>query len=332
MILLDLMKNFHTPVLKDEVVECFSYLKNISDGVFIDGTIGNAGHSISIIQNLKSKNDRSRLEIIGIDKDQMAIDLAKKNIKEAKLYDNFILVQNDFKNIKEIIKQIQGDKLIDGALLDLGVSSMQLNEKTRGFSFSEPKSRLDMRMDQSQKLDAITVLNHYPEVRLEKIIREYGEEKFSKKIARNICLIRKNKHIETVGDLIYILEKSIPAKIKNTSKIHFATRTFQAIRIEVNKELINLEKSIHDFIDVLKPGGRLAIITFHSLEDRIVKNTFRNLASACSCPPNAPICTCGKIPTVKLTTKKPIIPTGEEIKENPRSRSAKLRIVEKLFN
>lgn len=326
----------HIPVLKNEIVECFSYLKNISDGIFVDGTVGAGNHSIALADKLKAEG--SKLKLIGIDKDKTAIVSAKKNIKAAGLYDSFILVNDDFKNVKEILRSIQphpaspskGEELIDGAMLDLGVSSMQLDQKDRGFSFADSNARLDMRMDQRGELDAVKILNHYPEEKLEKILREYGEEKFAKNIAKNICLIRKNKHIETVGDLLYILGQSIPVKIRKTGRTHFATKTFQAIRIEVNSELINLEKSIHDFVDIMKPGGRLAIITFHSLEDRIVKNIFRDLANDCSCPPNAPICICNKKPAVKLINKKPIVPTEEEVKNNPRSRSAKLRMVEKL--
>jgi 16S rRNA (cytosine1402-N4)-methyltransferase len=317
----------HIPVLKNEVVECFDYLKNLSGGVFVDGTLGNGGHSIAIAKQFKIQN--LKFKIIGIDKDKSALKLAEKNIREAGLYDSFILVNDDFSNIKQILADNNIDK-IDGAMLDLGVSSMQLDQKERGFSFADLNARLDMRMDQNQELDAVALLNHYPEERLEKILKEYGEEKFSRKIAKNICEIRRNKHIENVGDLIYILEKSIPTKIRKTSKTHFATRTFQAIRIEINKELENLESAIDDFANFLTPGSRLAIITFHSLEDRIVKNKFRELASSCSCPPNAPICVCDKQATVRLINNKPMVAGEAELKANPRSRSAKLRIVEKI--
>jgi 16S rRNA (cytosine1402-N4)-methyltransferase len=318
----------HIPVLENDIVDAFAYLSDKSDLVFVDGTVGEGNHSIAIAERYKKKDTITKF--IEIDKDQSALEETMTNIKKAGLSGNFILVQDDFKNIANILADDNIDK-IDGALLDLGVSSMQLDQKNRGFSFSDLIVKLDMRMDQSQKLNAILVLNKYPEEKLEKILREYGEEKFSRKIAKNICITRKNKQIETVGDLIYILEKSIPLKFQKTSRVHFATKTFQAVRIEVNGELEGLKEAINDFVSLLKPDGRLAIITFHSLEDRIVKNTFRELASDCICPQNAPVCNCSKVSDVKLITKKPIIATEKEIEMNPRSRSAKLRLVEKLF-
>ena len=327
----------HIPVLKNEILSCFDYLKDIQDVFFVDGTLGAGGHSIAIANALETVN--IKFNILGIDKDKNALELAADNLRKVELYDDFILVHDDFKNIKEILDSIlphpaspyKGEGHIDGALLDLGVSSMQLDQKDRGFSFTNLEAKLDMRMDQSQKLDAISVLNHYPEEKLEKILREYGEEKFSRGISKNICIMRRNKHVETVGDLVYVLEKSIPIKIQKTSRVHFATKTFQAIRIEVNGELRDLKESLVNFVDSLRPGARLAVVTFHSLEDRIVKNTFRDLASDCSCPENAPICNCNKVAQVSLINKKPIIAEDEEIAINPRSRSAKLRIVEKLF-
>jgi len=354
----------HIPVLKDEIVNCFDYLNKSSNGFFVDGTLGEGNHSIAIVERYNNPFDSTQgvpigahgeqdaiTKIIGIDKDKDALDLAKENIEKSELYDKFILIHDDFKNIKEILHTLchseqseesliltksdpsampQDDILVKGALLDLGVSSMQLDQKERGFSFTDLNAKLDMRMDQSQKLDAILVLNHYSEDKIEQILREYGEEKFSRGIARNICLIRRNKQVETVGDLVNILEKSIPIKIRKTSRTHFATKVFQAIRIEVNGELSNLERSLRNFVDALVPGGRLAVITFHSLEDRIVKNTFRDLASDCSCPENAPVCNCDKVSMVNLVNKKPITASETEIAENPRSRSAKLRILEKL--
>ena len=317
----------HIPVLKNEIDNCFKYLKETSDVFFVDGTIGLAGHSTALANQFKI-NDLN-FKFLGIDKDQDAIELAKDKIKKAGLFDNFILIQHDFKHISDILADNNIEE-IDGALLDLGVSSMQLDQKDRGFSFSDSEAKLDMRMNQSQKLDAILVLNRYPEEKLEKMLREYGEEKFSRGIAKNICIIRKNKHIETVGDLLYILEKSIPLKFQKTSRTHFATKTFQAIRIEVNGELEGLKEAIFDFVTFLKPGGRLAIITFHSLEDRIVKNAFRELASDCICPQNAPVCNCNKVSEIKLVNKKPIVANEKEVEVNPRSRSAKLRIIEKL--
>lgn len=332
----------HIPVLKNEILDTFSYLSKKSDVVFVDGTVGEGNHSIAVAERYKKQDTITKF--IGIDKDKSALELTKENIKKAGMRDNFMLVHDDFKNVNEILKKLSNEPshfakgtrddqnhiLINGALLDLGVSSMQLDQKDRGFSFTDLKAQLDMRMDQTQKLDAISVINHYSEENLEKLLREYGEEKFSRKIAKNICLARRNKHIETIGDLIYVLEKSIPLKIQKTSRSHFATKTFQAVRIEVNNELLGLKEAINDFVSILKPGGRLAIITFHSLEDRIVKNAFRELASDCICPQNAPVCNCDKVSEVQLINKKPIIASDEEVKINPRSRSAKLRIIEKL--
>jgi len=340
----------HIPVLKNEILNTFSYLSDQPDAIFVDGTVGEGNHSITVAERYLPRRQTGKKQdtitkFIGIDKDKSALELTKENIKKAGMCDNFMLVHDDFKNIKEILKKVsdepshfakatrddQNHILINGALLDLGVSSMQLDQKDRGFSFTDSRAQLDMRMDQTQKLDAIIVLNKYPEEKLEQILKEYGEEKFSRGIAKNICLIRKNKHIETVGDLIYVLEKSIPLKFQKTSRTHFATKTFQAIRIEVNNELEGLKEAIDDFVASLESGGRLAVITFHSLEDRIVKNTFRELASDCICPQNAPVCNCDKVSEVKLINKKPITASEQEIAENPRSRSAKLRVIEKLF-
>lgn len=323
----------HIPVLKNEVLETLDYLKNIKDGFFVDGTLGLAGHSLAIAAKLKDQN--SKLKFIGIDKDTNALKLAKENIEKAGFLDDFAFVHNDFKNIEEIFKQVQDDRKIedlkiDGALIDLGVSSMQLDDKERGFSFSDPEAALDMRMDQTQELSAFDVLNYYPQLKLEKIFREYGEEKFYRNIAKNICKNRKLKPIEKVGELLSILEVSIPTKVRKTSKKHFATGTFRALRLEVNQELTKLDTALMDFISVLNKGSRLAVISFHSTEDRIVKETFRKAENPCICPPLVPVCACGNTPLVKIITKKPIIPSDQEIAENPRSRSAKLRIVEKL--
>lgn len=318
----------HIPVLQNQIIESFDYLKRKKSDYFIDGTLGAGGHSLAIATKFKIQN--SKVKIIGIDKDQNALNIARENIQKNNLYENFILFHDDFKNIKEIINEnnIENQEII-GALIDLGVSSMQLDNKNRGFSFQDPGVILDMRMNQNQALDAKEVLNRYTESDLSKILWQFGEEKFAKNIAKNICLQRKTKAIETVGDLLKILEYSIPNKIRATSRKHFATKTFQALRIEVNKELVGLDQAIKDFVDLLSKGSKLAIITFHSLEDRIVKTTLKELENPCRCPSSMP-CICGKKPTVKIITKKPIIAEGEEIAINPRSRSAKLRIVEKL--
>lgn len=311
----------HIPVLKKEILDKFSYLP--SEGIFLDGTLGLAGHSIALI-----KNSERKFKIIGLDRDQAALDLAENEIKNSGLENRFILLHENYSNVIQALNELRIDK-IDGALLDLGVSSMQLDQKARGFSFEDINASLDMRMDQNQKIDAKYILNYYPESEIEKILQEYGEEKFARIIARNICKTRKEKLFNLVGDLLSVLQVSIPKKIQATSKKHYATNVFRALRIEVNDELKPLEKTILDIVSVLKPKSKLAVITFHSTEDRIVKNVFRDLARVCSCPENAPICTCDRKAEVILLNKKPIIATNEEIAENPRSRSAKLRVIEK---
>lgn len=332
----------HISVLKKETIDQFEYLAEIESPIFVDGTLGLAGHSLAIAKINK------KIKIIGIDKDEKALEIAKNKVKENNLYENFILIENDFNNIKEILKQCTSlsnllgatasvhddgqinDLKIDGALIDLGVSSIQLDDKSRGFSFSDLNAPLDMRMNLSQEFNAKEIVNHYSEQQIAKILTEYGEEPFSKKIAKNICKYRKNKHIEKVSDLLWVLEKSIPLKIQKTSKKHFATNSFRALRIEVNNELGDLSKTLKQFVGYLKPKAKLAVITFHSTEDRIVKNVFKELSASCICHQNAPICTCNHKATIKLINKKPIVPSEIEIVSNPRSRSAKLRIVEKI--
>lgn len=322
------MKNYkHKPVLLAEVLETFGYLADRTEPVFVDGTLGLAGHSIALAHKFLISN--SKFLIIGIDKDEAALGAAKLKAISYKLTANFIFVHDDFKNIINIIQSMKINS-VDGVLLDLGVSSMQLDDMSRGFSFQHIDQTLDMRMDRAQVKTAAIILNTYSISELEEMLRR-GEEKFAKVIAKNIGQFRKRKKIEKVSDLLEILEKSIPLKIQKTSKTHFSTATFRALRIEVNDELNNLEQAIFDIIDNLKPNSRLAIITFHSLEDRIVKQTFKKLANPCTCPPKFPICVCGKTATVKLITKKPILPSEKEIKTNPRARSAKLRVVEKIL-
>jgi len=321
----------HTPVLVDQITAIFSYLK---EGVFVDGTLGAGGHSLAIVSKLRATNQESQvtsneLRVIGIDKDKSALEVSCENIKKKGLNKIFILIHNDFKNILDILKDLK-IKSIDGAILDLGVSSMQFDNKERGFSFSDPDQFLDMRMNHDQTLTASKIVNYYSQSQIEDILNRFGEEPFANKIAREICLQRKNHRINTVGDLLHALKKAIPVKFQNKFRIHYATKTFQALRIEVNHELENLEKATLNFISILKPGGRLAVISFHSLEDRIVKNTFRNLAKDCICPSDSPICTCNHKPEVKLLTKHPLTPREQEIRQNPRSRSAKLRVVEKI--
>ncbi|MFA7253869.1 MAG: 16S rRNA (cytosine(1402)-N(4))-methyltransferase RsmH [Patescibacteria group bacterium] len=319
------MPRRHIPVLENEVINQFRYLDKLNGAVFVDATLGAAGHSIMLAESLKPKNENV---FIGIDQDEKALEIAKKEIKQAGFEREFILVHDNFENIASILKELDYES-IDGALLDIGVSSMQIDELERGFSFKDPNQPLDMRMDCSKSLTAGYLLNNYPESRINNIIHDFGEEQFSRVIARNIIEARKAKKMNTIGDLLSVLERSIPVKIQKTSRVNFATKTFQALRIEVNQELEILEKSINDFVGALKPGGRLAIITFHSLEDRIVKQTFKLLADPCQCPKSMP-CICNKKPTVKMITKKPVGPADDEIRENPRSRSAKLRVIEKL--
>lgn len=279
---------------------------------------GGAGHSLEIAKRL-SKNGK----LIGIDRDEEALKTAQNRLKE---YKNVTFVHDNHDNIKNVLQKLQIEK-VDGILLDLGVSSYQLDEKTRGFSYMA-EADLDMRMDKTQELTAKYVVNNYKEEELTNIIYEYGEEKFSRAIARNIVLERENKPIETTKELVQIIEKSIPSFAK-AKEGHPAKRTFQAIRIEVNDEIKPLEETVKNCIECLKPGGRLCIITFHSLEDRAVKNAFIEASGKCTCPPDLPYCVCGKQSMGNIITKKPILPTEKEQEENSRSKSSKLRIFEK---
>ena len=278
---------------------------------------GGAGHSKEIAKKLSKKG-----KLIGIDRDEEALKAAKENLKE---FENIIYIHNNHDNIKNILKELKIDK-VDGILLDLGVSSYQLDEKNRGFSYLG-ENKLDMRMDKTQELTAKEVLNTYEEERLANLIYEYGEEKFSRKIARNICEYRKQKTLETTKELVEIIEKSIPKSKQKDG--HPAKRTFQAIRIEVNNEIKPLYKTVKDCIDVLNPEGRLCIITFHSLEDRAVKNAYIEAKGKCICSKDLPYCVCGAEALGKIITKKPIVATNKEKEENSRSKSAKLRIFEK---
>ena len=297
--------------------ECIEGLNIKPDGIYVDGTLGGAGHSIKIVEKL-SKNGR----LVGIDRDTEALKAAKEKLKD---YSNVTYVHGNHDDIKSVLQDLNIEK-VDGILLDLGVSSYQLDEKARGFSYIG-NSRLDMRMDQEQNLTAEIVVNEYKEEELSKIIFDYGEERFAKNIARNICEYRKQKRIETTEELVNIIEKSIPKSKQNDG--HPAKRTFQAIRIEVNDEIKPLKNTVKNSIDVLKKSGRLVVITFHSLEDRAVKEAMIDAEGKCTCPKDLPYCVCGAISLGKMITKKPILPTEEEQEENSRSRSAKLRIFEK---
>ena len=307
----------HKPVMLEE---CISGLNIKKDGIYVDGTLGGAGHSKEILKRLSNNG-----LLIGIDRDEEALKAAKDNLKE---FQNVIYVHNNHDNIKEILEELKIDN-VDGILLDLGVSSYQLDERNRGFSYLG-ENELDMRMDKSQKLTAKEVVNKYKEEDLANVIYEYGEERFSRQIAKNICISRKNKEIETTKELVEIIEKSIPKSKQKDG--HPAKRTFQAIRIEVNDEIKPLYKTILDCIEMLKEQGRLCVITFHSLEDRAVKKAMIEAKGKCTCPPDLPYCVCGAKTLGKIITKKPILPSKEEMEENSRSKSAKLRIFEKFEN
>ena len=307
----------HVPIM---LQECIDGLNINPDGIYVDATLGGAGHSSEIAKRL-SKNGT----LIGIDKDATAIEVSRQRL--SKFDCNVILVNDDYKNLLEILKENNIEK-IDGLLADLGVSSYQLDEVSRGFSYSKD-APLDMRMNQNQSLTAYTVVNTYSEKELLKILYEYGEENFAKSIVRNILKERSEKPIQTTGELVKIIEKSVPSKLLHKGG-SVAKKTFQAIRIEVNSELENLKSVLNDMIDCLKPEGRLCIITFHSLEDRLVKNCFSENSTGCICPKSLPICVCNHKPIIELINKKPIIPSQNEIENNSRSTSSKLRIAKKL--
>ena len=304
----------HEPVM---LQECINGLNIKKDGIYVDGTLGGAGHSFEIVKRLSAKG-----KLIGIDRDEEALKAAKEKLKE---FQNVIYVHDNHDNIKKILEDLQIEK-VDGILLDLGVSSYQLDERNRGFSYLG-KNELDMRMDKTQDLTAKYVVNNYSEEELANLIYEYGEERFSRRIAKNICIYREEKPIETTKELVEIIEKSIP---KSKSKDgHPAKRTFQAIRIEVNNEIKPLFNTIENCIDCLKDGGRLCVITFHSLEDRAVKKAYIEAKGKCTCPKDLPYCVCGAKSLGEIITKKPIVATKEELERNSRSKSAKLRIFEK---
>lgn len=306
----------HVSVLLNE---CLEGLNIKADGKYVDCTLGGAGHSSQILKRLS--NDGL---LIGIDQDKDALKAAGKRLED---YDNKILVHNNFYNIGEIIDTLDIGN-VDGILMDLGVSSYQLDEGERGFSYMKD-APLDMRMNRENDFSAYEVINTYSEQELFKVIKDYGEERFAKRIASFIVERRTEKPIETTFELVDIIKSAIPAKLRREGP-HPAKRTFQAIRIEVNGELRILNKAIEDGVNRLNKGGRMAIITFHSLEDRIVKLKFRDLANPCTCPREFPICICGKEPLVKLVSRKAIDPSKEEVLENPRSRSAKLRVIERI--
>jgi 16S rRNA (cytosine1402-N4)-methyltransferase len=311
------MKFNHIPIL---IEECIENLKIVPEGIYVDGTLGGAGHGQAICNRLNKEGI-----FIGIDQDENAIKAARARLQDQET--NVYIVRDNFKNIKKILNNLGIDK-IDGMLMDLGVSSHQLDEPLRGFSY-QYDAPLDMRMDNRQLLSAKDVVNDYSQKELTNIIKSYGEENWAARIAQFIVSHREDKTIERTGELVDIIKKAIPARARRNGP-HPAKRTFQAIRIEVNNELNLIEKSIENIVDCLNPGGRLCIITFHSLEDRIVKKTFQRLQNPCDCPPEFPQCICNKESKINIISRKPIIPKEDEIENNPRSRSSKLRVAERI--
>ena len=305
----------HESVLISETIQALNIKE---DGIYVDGTLGGGGHSFKIVQKLKGGR------LIGIDQDREAIEAAERRLKV--FSGRCELVNDNYANIKSILEE-RGIEKVDGILLDLGVSSYQIDNPERGFSYKND-APLDMRMDQDSPLSAKDVVNTYSEEELGRIIRDFGEEKFACAIASKIVQQRQKAPIETTGQLAGIVSEAIPRSVSK-GNIGAAKKTFQAIRIEVNSELSVLENSIAVMIGLLNPKGRLAVITFHSLEDRIVKNAFKTAENPCTCPPDFPVCVCGKVPEGRIITKKPIVPSKEETERNKRSSSAKLRVFEK---
>lgn len=309
------MEYSHFPVMLDETV---SALDVVPDGIYVDCTLGGAGHTKEILSRL-SQNGR----VIGIDRDASALENAKNTVKD----DRLITVHDNFCNIAYILSSL-GYEAVDGIIADLGVSSHQLDTASRGFSYMQD-APLDMRMDTSAALTAYDVVNNYSERELARILDIYGEERFASRIASRILAAREAEPIKTTLGLASVIESAIPAKFRHEGG-HPAKRSFQAIRIEVNGELECIPKLIDEGIPKLRSGGRMAVITFHSLEDRLVKNAFRTLENPCTCPKDIPVCVCGKKPVVRVITRKPILPGARELEINTRSHSAKLRVCEKL--
>ena len=306
----------HTSVLLEETIKGLNVKP---EGTYVDGTLGGGGHSLHILRML---NDQGRL--IGIDQDEAALIAAGERLKE---FANVTFIRSNYCNMKQKLSELAVGT-VDGILLDLGVSSYQLDTPERGFSYKYD-APLDMRMDQRVEMTAADIVNTYSIDQLTRIIKEYGEEPFARNIAKHITTVREDGPIKTTGELVEIIRAAIPMKVQKTMG-HPAKRTFQAIRIELNHELDVLRNSLDDMIGLLSPGGRLCIITFHSLEDRIVKSIFKEHEDPCICPKDFPVCVCGRVPDGKIITRKPILPTEEEMNDNPRSKSAKLRIYEKI--
>lgn len=310
------MEFVHKSVLLNETIDGLNIQP---DGIYVDGTLGGGGHAYEVCRRLGDKGS-----IVGIDQDAAAIEAAGNRLKD--FGEKVTIVRSNYCDMKSKLHELGIDK-VDGIVLDLGVSSYQLDTAERGFSYRED-APLDMRMDTRQKMTARDIVNDYEEMELYRVIRDYGEDKFAKNIAKHIVAARKVKPIETTGELTEIIRASIPMKYQKKSG-HPAKRTFQAIRVELNRELEVLKDSLDDMIDLLNPGGRLCIITFHSLEDRIVKSAFRKNENPCTCPSDFPVCVCGKVSKGSILTRKPILPSEEEMEENSRAKSAKLRIFER---
>ena len=305
----------HYSVMLEETIE---NLNIKPDGIYVDGTLGGGGHAFHVCKHLKNGH------FYGIDQDDAAITAASERLS---VYGDLVtVIRNNYCNAKAALKELGVDK-VDGIVLDLGVSSYQLDTEERGFSYRFDAD-LDMRMDRRQTLTAKDIVNNYSEMDLYRIIRDYGEDNFAKNIAKHIVKARQIKEIQTTGELNEIIKAAIPAKMRQNG--HPSKKTFQAIRIECNRELEVLKNALDDLIDLLSPGGRLCIITFHSLEDRIVKTAFKNKENPCTCPPEFPVCVCGRKPEGKVISKKPILPSKEELEANSRSKSAKLRVFEKV--
>lgn len=312
------MEFSHKSVLLDETIEGLHIRE---DGTYVDGTLGGGGHAYHVCSRLSDKG-----RFIGIDQDAAAIEAAGIRLLPYQDKVKIDIVRSNYQKTPQVLQDL-GVGGVDGIVLDLGVSSYQLDTPERGFTYRED-APLDMRMDQRQEMTAKDIINEYPEMELYRVIRDYGEEKFAKNIAKHICMARQSKVIETTFELNDIIKAAIPIRARSAGG-HPSKRTYQAIRIELNQELTILEQSIDQMIDLLNPGGRICIITFHSLEDRIVKRIFRRNENPCTCPPDFPKCVCGKVSKGKVITRKPILPSDEELEENRRSKSAKLRIFER---
>lgn len=310
------MEFSHKSVLLDEVIQ---NLNIQPDGIYVDGTLGGAGHAFHVCQRLSEQG-----RFIGIDQDAAAIQAGTERL--APYSEKVTIVRSNYSDVKQVLQKLDIHG-VDGILLDLGVSSYQLDTVERGFTYRED-TPLDMRMDQRQNRTARDIVNDYSENELYYMIRNYGEDKFAKNIAKHITMAREKQPIETTGQLVEIIKKAIPMKVRAVGG-HPAKKTFQAIRIELNRELEVLQDSLEEMITLLNPGGRLCVITFHSLEDRIVKNIFRKAENPCTCPPSFPVCTCGNKSLGKVVTRKPIVPSEEELDENSRAKSSKLRVFER---